>query len=204
MISPTESRFGSQFRYLEDEALADLPGGVVSGVLVLGEIPSSHEGDGDGVAKHHLNRGGGNRSEVERTELALEREVDMHIAEGGEGGGEDGGEGDEASAFGSGAWDQSEELVGGAGFAEEDEDVAVGEDADVAVEGVEGVEEGGADAEGDEGLGDFVGDEAGFADAGEEDGARRVEEGAGEGEGLGVVDVGEEVVEVVLLGFEEI
>lgn len=45
------------------------------------------------------------------------------------------------------------------------------QDADVAVEGVEGREKGGADGEGDEGLGDLLGDEAGLADAGEEDGA---------------------------------
>lgn len=77
------------------------------------------------------------------------------------------------------------------------------QDANVAVEGVERREKGGADGERDEGLGDLLGDEAGLADAGEEDGAGGVQEGLGEGQGLGEVEVLEEVVEVVLLGFEE-
>ena len=91
------------------------------------------------------------------------------------------GEGDQVRAFSANARDEAEELVGIAGLAEEDDDVGGGENADVAVEGVDGGEEGGADAEGDEGLGDLVGDEAGLADAGEEDGAGGREEGASEG-----------------------
>ncbi|KAL0009801.1 hypothetical protein SO802_004909 [Lithocarpus litseifolius] len=55
--------------------------------------------------------------------------------------------------------DESKEEIsrsGAAGLAEEDDDVGGGENADVAVEGVDGGEEGGADAEGDEGLGDLL------------------------------------------------
>lgn len=72
------------------------------------------------------------------------------------------------------------------------------------MEGVDGGEECGADAERDEGLGDLVGDEAGLADAGEEDGAGGGEEGARESKGLGEGEILEEVVQVALLGFEEV
>lgn len=106
-------------------------------------------------------------------------------------------------AFGACAGHEPEELLGVAGFTEEHDDVVGGDDSDVAVESVERREKGGGDAEGDESLRDLVSDEAGFADAGEEDCAGGMEERAGEGQGLGMVDVVEEEVDVVLLGFEE-
>ena len=127
----------------------------------------------------------------------------IHIANSSERIPRDGGERHQEGSPSLSAGDETEQLLGGAGLAEEDENVAGGESADVAVKRVERGEEGGAEAEGDEGLGDFVGDEGGFADAGEEDGAGGGEEEAGEGEGLGEVEVFEEVVEEVLLGFEE-
>lgn len=65
-------------------------------------------------------------------------------------------------------------------------------------------QEGGADAERDERLRDLVRNEAGLADAGEEDGAGGVKEGAREGQGLRVVDVVEEEVEVALLRLEQL
>lgn len=177
---------------------------MICGVLLLGEVPGAHERDGDGVAEDHLNGGGGHRSQIEGAELPLQRQMHLHVADGGQGIPLDGCDGDEEGALGLGARDEAEELFGVAGLAEEDEDVAGGENADVAVEGVDGGEEAGADAEGDEGLGDLVGHEAGLADAGEEDGAGGLEEGAGECEGLGEVQVLEEEVEVALLGFEQV
>lgn len=190
--------------HLEDEAFADPAGGVIAGVLLLGQIPGLHERDRDGVAENHLNGGGGDRSQIEGAELPLEGQVHVHVANGGEGIAVDGGDRDQISPLGLGAGDEPEELVGVAGLAKEDEDIARGENANVAVEGVDGGEEGGGDGEGDESLGDLAGDEAGLADAGEEDGAAGVEEGAGEGKGLGEVEVAEEEVEVVLLGLEEV
>ena len=88
---------------LEDEALPDAAGGVVRGVLVLGEVAGLHEGDGDGVAEEHLDGGGGDGGEVEGAELALEGEVDAHVAGGGQGAAVGGGEGDEVGALGAGA-----------------------------------------------------------------------------------------------------
>lgn len=191
---------------LENESLADPPGGVIGGVSLLTQIPGAHQGDGDGIPENHLDRGRGDGGEVERAQLPLQRQIHVHVATALQQvllGGRDG---DQERAFRAGAGHQPQELLGVARFAEEDEDVAVGEDADVAVEGVDGGQEAGADAEGDEGLGDLVGDEAGLADAGEEDGAAGAgfeEEGLGEAEGLGEVEVVEEEVEVALLGLEE-
>jgi hypothetical protein len=96
---------------------------MVTSIVFLGEIPGFHECDGNSVAENHLDCGGGHRSEVEGTELSLERQMDVHIAEGGEGTTFDGSEGDEANALGSGAGDEAEELIGGAGLTEKDEDI---------------------------------------------------------------------------------
>lgn len=58
----------------------------------------------------------------------------------------------------------------------------MGENADVAMEGIHRGQKRRSNAEGDEGLGDLAGDEARFSDAGEEDcGGGMEEEGAGEG-----------------------
>ena len=128
----------------------------------------------------------------------------VHIADGSERISLDGGEGDKVGALGAHARYEAEELFGVAGLAEQNDDVARGENANVAVEGIDRGEERRANAEGDEGLRDLVGDEAGFADAGEEDGSGGGEEGVSEGQGLWEGEVLEEEVEVALLGFEEV
>lgn len=177
---------------------------MIGGVFLFGQITRTHQRNGHRIPKNHLDRSGGHRREIKGAQLALERQIDIHIAEPSEHIAVDGGDRDEIGALGPSAGNEAEKLVGVAGLAEEDEEVGGGQNADVAVEGVEGGEEGGAEAEGDEGLGDLAGDEAGLADAGEEDGAGGIEEGEGEGEGLGEVEIVEEEVEVILLGLEEI
>ena len=62
-------------------------------------------------------------------------------------------------------------LLGVSGFAKEDKNIAAGQNADIAMKGIDWGEEVGGDAERDEGLRDLPGYEAGLADAGEEDGA---------------------------------
>lgn len=112
---------------------------------------------------------------------------------------------DQERPFGLGARNQSEQLIGVAGLAEEDNRVgrAAAENADVPMQSVDGGEEGGANAKGDQGLGDLLGDEARLADPGEKNGALGFEKGLGEFEGLVEIEVMEEVVEILLLGLEE-
>ena len=153
---------------------------MIRSVLFLGQVPRRHERNSDGITENHLDRRGSDRSEIEGAQFSLQRQMHVHVTNGSERIALNRGEGDQVRAFSANARDEAEELVGVAGLAEEDDDVGGGENADVAVEGVDGGEEGGADAEGDEGLGDLVGDEAGLADAGEEDGAGGGEEGASE------------------------
>lgn len=52
--------------------LADPTGGVIGGVLFLGEIFGAHERDCNGVAEDHLNGGGGDRSQIEGAELSFQ------------------------------------------------------------------------------------------------------------------------------------
>ncbi|KAM1412505.1 hypothetical protein ACFXTO_025224 [Malus domestica] len=137
----------------------------IGGVLFFGETFGAHERDRDGVAEDHLDGGGGDRSQIEGAEFSLHWQMHVHVAERGKGIAVNGGDGDEKGVFGLGAGDEAEELLGGAGLAEDDQNVDFGEGVDVVVEGVERGEKAGADAEGDEDLGDLVGDEAGLADA---------------------------------------
>lgn len=69
---------------LENQALADPPGRMIGGVLLLGEIASGHESNSNRVSKHHLDSSGGDRSEIEWTKFPLERKVNIHVAERGE------------------------------------------------------------------------------------------------------------------------
>ncbi|MED6167077.1 hypothetical protein PIB30_115631, partial [Stylosanthes scabra] len=103
--------------HLEDKALADLAGGVVPGVLLLAEVPCSHERDRDGVAEHHLDRGRSDRREVKGTELSLQWQMHIHVTHGLKRAPFHGRDGNEAGAFRPGAGDEAEELVGGAGLA---------------------------------------------------------------------------------------
>lgn len=154
---------------------------MVRRVLLLRQLPRRHHRHRHRIPKNHLYRRRRHWREIERAELPLQRQMDIHITDSGEQALLRRRDGDEISALGPRAGDEAEELVGVAGLAEEDEEVGGREDADVAVEGVDGGEEGGANAKGDEGLGDLLGDESGLADAGEEDGAGGVEEGLGKG-----------------------
>lgn len=192
---------------LEDKALPDPPSRMICSISLLGQILCPHQSDCYRVPEHHLNSGGGHRSKIKRTELPFEGQPHVHVAAALQEALLGRGHGDQEGTLGTGAGDEPEELLSIAGLTEEHEDIAVRKDPDVPMEGVDGREEGGASAEGDEGLGDLVGDEAGLSDACEEDGAAEggeAQECLGEGEGLGEVEVPEEVIEMALLGLEEV
>jgi hypothetical protein len=101
----------------------------------------------------------------------------------------------------AGRGEQLEELFGFAGVAQGDEDVAGGEDAEVAVEGFRGMQEMRGRAGGAEGGGDLAGDEAGLADSGE-DGAVAGAHGLGEELGDAVEPVAHGAVEALGEEFE--
>eukprot|EP00951_Prasinocladus_malaysianus_P000830 scaffold5821_cov36-Prasinocladus_malaysianus.AAC.1 len=109
---------------------------MVHGILILGQVAGEHEGDGDGVAKEHLDGGGGHGGEVERAQLALQGKVDGHVAGRLEFVALNGRDRDEVGTLGPGIRHQAEELLGPAGLGEHDEYVIGPDDADVAVEGV--------------------------------------------------------------------
>jgi hypothetical protein len=72
-----------------------------------------------------------------------------------------------------------EEFLGFAGIAERENDVAVVEDAEVAMKGIDTVEDDGGGAGAGEGGGDFLADVTGLADADDDDFALGAE-GAGD------------------------
>lgn len=177
---------------------------MIGRVLLLGQPLGAHDGGHNRVTEHHLNGCGRDGGQTERAQLPLQRQMNVHVADSREGIALDGGDGDERGTLGSGAGDEVEEFVGGSGFGDEDEEIAGEEGADVAVEGVDRGEVGGAgEAEGSEGLGELVGHETGLADAREKDGRWGGEEALGKGLGLGQIETVEEMVEMMLLRFEE-
>jgi hypothetical protein len=193
--------------YLEDEGLADFAGGVIGGVLVLGEASRLHDGGNNGVPEHHLYGGGGDGGEAEGAHLPLQRQVHVEVAGGGERAvhtGRGGGEGYEVGALSARAGREREQLVGRAGLGEQDEDVPGEQRADVAVQRVDGGEEAGPrDAQRRQRLRGLARHDPRLADAREEDGPRRVDERLRERRRLRHVEAVEEVVQVPALRAEE-
>lgn len=167
--------------HLEDKALANPPCGVIAGVVILTQISGSHKRNSHRIPENHLDGRGRHRRQVKRAQFSLQRQMHVHIAHARQRIPFHGGDRDQIGPFGLRAGHKPNKFLGGTRFAEEDENVPLGENSDIAMESVHRGQECGSDAQGDKSLGDLVGDEAGFADAREEDGAGGIEEGTSEG-----------------------
>ena len=151
------------------EAAAELTAGMKLGEVAGFEAECFADVDGERVAEGEHGGGGGGGSELVWAGFAGDADVERDVGWLGERGGEAAAEADERGAEARDDGEEAKELFGFAAVGEGEEDVAAGEDAEVAVEGFGGVEELGGGAGGDEGGGDFAGDEAAFADSGEDD-----------------------------------
>mmetsp|Transcript_34916 Transcript_34916/g.99004 ORF Transcript_34916/g.99004 Transcript_34916/m.99004 type:complete len:246 (-) Transcript_34916:65-802(-) len=185
----------------QHQPFADSSCRVIHGVLVLGEITGQHERDSDRVAKEHLNCCGCHWRQVEGAELALQRQVDGHVARLLELVPLHGGDADELAALGACVGHQTQQLLGASRLGEEHQQIILPDDPDVAVQGIRWRKEDGLGAGRHKRLRDLLGDEARLADAREDDDAGAAQALLAEALQRLVLEVLEEVVhEAVLLG----
>ena len=176
----------------EKERAADGTGGMMLGEFFFGETAGVEEGHGEGVAEGEHGGGAGSGREIERAGFLGNFDVEDEVAVAGEGGFGRGGETDDGDGKALESGEEIEEFLGFAGVAEREDDVAVVEDAEVAVERIDAVEDDRGGAGAGEGGGDFLADVAGLADADDDDFALGAE-GAGDGvdgELEGVIQLG--------------
>ena len=150
------------------ETPAELATGVEVGKIVRLEAERAADLDGEGIAEREHGGGGGGGCQLHIAGLAGDADVERNDAGLGEGGGVASAEADKRDADAFEGGDELEQLVGFAGVRESEDDVAAGEDADVAVEGFGGVQKVRGGAGRDHRGGDFARDEAAFADAAED------------------------------------
>ncbi len=150
------------------EIAADLTGGVETGEIGVAELAEFGDGEDQGVTD---GKGGDDGAGGDTEGVAGGRDggIEDHVGFLGEGGVAVAEEGDEGAAEGAEGGQEMEQFGGGAGAGEEENWVAGGEDADIAMDGFGGVEEDGGKASGGERSGELFGDAAGLADAGEDD-----------------------------------
>ena len=158
--------------------------------MEIGEVAGLESGlaaefEGEGVAEREHGGGGGGWGEVEGAGFFRDRDIERDSGCLRQRGSDVSSEADDGHVQTRQDWEQTQEFFCFAGVGQGDNDVAVGEHSQVAVQGFYGVEEAGRGAGREEGGGDLAGDDAGFANAGDGDSMSRC---------CGVGDEGESVV----------
>lgn len=149
----------------QKKGAAEAAAGVEAGEIVAGKAPGFEEDHGEGIAEDKHDGGAGGRGEIERTGFYLHAGVDDDVAGLGEGAAGVAGEGNDAHVKSGEGGQDIDQLFSFAAGGEGEDDVAIGDDAEVAVERVQGIEDDCGGAGGSERGGDLLADVAGFADA---------------------------------------
>jgi hypothetical protein len=176
----------------EKEGAADRAGGMMFGEFFPGETAGVEERHGERVAERKHGGGAGGGGEIKGAGFLGNFDVKDEVAVAREGGFGRGGEADDGDGKALESGEEIEEFFRFAGIAEREDDVAVVEDAEIAVEGIDAVEDDGGGAGAGEGGGDFLADVAGLADADDDDFAfrsERADDGV-DGEFESVVELG--------------
>ena len=153
----------------QQEGLAEAAGGMVLREVVAGEAAQLEVDHGEGVAHGEGGGGGSGGGEVQRAGFALVVIKQDVVAESAKGALGVAGEGDggEPEPFETGK--EAEEVLGLAAVADEQAEIALAAEPEVAVQGLVGIEEGGGNGGGIEGPGQLEADGDVFADAGEDE-----------------------------------
>jgi len=153
----------------KEEGSADGAGGMALGEIALLESAGVEDGHGEGIAQDEGGGGAAGGGEIEGTGLAGNGDVEGEIAVAGEGGTGGGGEGNDPDGETAEGGEQVEEFLGFTRVGKGEDQVAVADDAEIAVEGIDGIEDDGGGTGGAEGGGDLAADDPGFADADDDD-----------------------------------
>ena len=155
--------------YLEQQCPADGTARVAFRKFRFFEAASVEHGHGEGVTHDERGGGAGGGGHVEGAGLLWHFDVEHDLGVFSQRGARRRGHGDDLHGESPDGRQKVDQLVGLAGVAQGEQDVAVVEDAEVAVHGVDGVEQHGGRAGAGEGGGDLAADVAGFADAEDDD-----------------------------------
>lgn len=176
-----------------EEGAAEAAAWMEGGEVFAAEAAGFEEDHGEGVAEHEHGGGAGGGGEIERAGLAFDVDVEGDVGVAGEHGVGIAGEGDEGDLAAFEVGKEGQKFGCFAAGAEGEDEVAFGDDAEVAVEGVTDVEEDGGGTGAVEGGGEFAGDVTAFADTADDEFFAR-------GEGVEhVVEGGTEVVADAIL-----
>lgn len=151
------------------EPAAERAAGVEGCKGMWSEAEALAEGDGEGVAQGKHGRGGRGGRELVGTGFAVDGNVEGVEAVASQCGCGAAGEGEEPDAESMEGREKAEQLLGFAGVAQGEKDVARAEQAKIAVQGLSRVQKGGRNRHGGERGGDFSGDETTLAHAGEDE-----------------------------------
>src|SRR5581483_8382502 len=126
---------------LGEHGTADGAGRVMAGVILLLETAGLENGHGECVAHDESGGGAGGGGEVERTGFARDADIEHEIAELRERCLRAAGDGNDFDREPRDRWHQVDEFLGFTGIAEGKNEVAVVQDAEVAVEGIDAIED---------------------------------------------------------------
>ncbi len=154
---------------LEQQVAAERAAGMEGGEVLLLEAARLEQHHGQRVADGEHGGGAGGGREIERAGFARHVDVDVDFGLARERRFGIAGEGDDARAEALEAGDEPRDFLGLAAVAEDEDEVAVGDHAEVAVRGVDGIEHDAGRAGAGEGRGDLRADRARLADAGDDD-----------------------------------
>ena len=178
-----------------EQNAAETAPGVETGKVVLLESARLKQNHGQGITKREHGRGAGGRGQIERAGFLAHRDIEHDVGGLAEGGVGAAGHGDEFHVKTGQRWEDIEEFRCLPAVAEGEDDVAIGDQTEVTVEGVERVEDDRSGPRAGQGGGNFVADVAGFAHAADHDLAAlvdaRLEGFDGAAEGIAVEILGQ-------------
>lgn len=136
-FSRKKTKLAGEKKYLEYETLPDPASGMISGILFSGQIPGAHERDGHRIPKNHLDRGRCHRRQIKGAELPLQWQMHIHVANPGQSIALHGGHRDKISPLSLSARDELQKLFRISRLAKQHQQIPLGENADIAMEGVD-------------------------------------------------------------------
>ena len=161
--------FAHDLVHAREQDAAETSAGVETREVVLLEAARLKQDHGQRVAEGEHGRRAGGRGEIERAGLLADRNIKDHIGGLAQRGIAAAGHGDQFHIEAGQRRKDVEEFGRLTAVAEGEDDVAVGDQPEVAVEGVEGIEDNGGGTRAGQGGGNFVADMAGFAHAANDD-----------------------------------
>ena len=153
----------------EEQRASDGAGRVVAGEVFLGETAGLEDGHGEGIAHDQHGGGAGGWGQVEGAGFARDAHIERDVTDAGQGGLGGAGHGDDADRESFESRNEVQQFLRFPRVTQGENEVAVVDDAEVAMECIDTAEHHAGGSGTGEGGGDFAADVAGLADADDDD-----------------------------------